>query len=150
VKTSSNCFAGLLCLLPGVFLLAGCAADFSNRPGDDWDRRWDARNDHGVDPMTVRVTSPELQFPQLLGQDVLIHLRRDALGMGGGTSPVGLNTDGPGRNALALRGIYRGQDGAWVRLEREGGTTLFLPIDLILAVEAATQQETLQPPEARQ
>ena len=72
----------------------------------------------------------------LVGREVRVHLRRDALGMGG-TSPLGLNADGPALDAFSVTGTYRGHDGGWLRIEREDGTMLYLPAGLVLTVEAA-------------
>ena len=128
--------------------LAGCTIYASEGSGEgrgDDGGRWESRGGSdrasavrggavdGAGPM--RVTVSEGRFPRLDGQQVVVHLRRDALGAGGSGPVAGLNVDGPNRSAFSVSGTYRGQDGDWVMIQQPDGRTTYIPMNAILAVE---------------
>ena len=117
--------AALLACCAGI---AGCTINASEGDSDD---HWDD------DPVDLRHSASAAPSPLpsgLVGREVTLHLRRDALGMSG-AGPIGLNLDGPVREDSSVTGIYRGRDGDWIRLERPDGGTLYVNSAQVLAAE---------------
>ena len=74
-------------------------------------------------------------LPLQQGTEVVVHLRRDAIGYAG-NSAAGFDVDGPGRGAFSIVGTY--VDNAspdWIALDREG-RRFHVSVANVLAIEA--------------
>ena len=78
------------------------------------------------------------------GDQVTVHLRRDAVGLAGPT-PAGLGYGGPTREALSVSGTYVGDTPGWVTLDTDDGRRLSIPVAQVLAVETAAPATTTRP-----
>ncbi len=114
--------------------LAGCTV-YADGRGDGWDGEMNRSQDVRVrQAVPDRAGGPGALPLGLVGKEVRIQLRRDALGMSG-TGVVGVNLDGPVRDDVSVTGVYRGREGDWLRLERDGGRMMYIPTAHVLAVE---------------
>src|SRR5690606_33356690 len=128
--------------------LSGCTIYASDHDGrweeDGWvDRRPSASWGDGGAAWAVPAQGPGALPSSLVGQQVYVHLRRDAMGMSG--AGMGVNVQGDTRDSFSVFGAYRGREGDWLRIERDGGSIVYIPADQVLAVETVGPGSTTQP-----
>jgi hypothetical protein len=85
-----------------------------------------------TDPRTGEAAGPSPLAP-LVGRNVKVQFRRDALGVAAG-APISPTAQGPGGRAVHLVGTVRSVTGGWLVLERERNT-YWIPHSTILVIE---------------
>ena len=78
------------------------------------------------------------------GSRIIVHLRRDAVGLAGST-PAGLDYGGPLRSALQAQGTLVQASQGWIVMDAGNNRRLCLPVDQVLAVEAVVPAEPPTP-----
>ena len=79
---------------------------------------------------------------QLIGRNVKVQLRRDALGLSAtSNAPVPITGQGPGGRAVSINGTVRSASGGWIVLEREK-VSYWIPQAAILLIETSDAPAT--------
>ena len=79
---------------------------------------------------------------QLVGRNVKVQFRRDALGLSAtSNAPVPITGQGPGGRAVSINGTVRSASGGWLVLEREQAS-YWIPQAAILLIETSDESTT--------
>jgi len=149
---------GLL-VLPAVLLL-GCRADREREapttivvrdaaaPSADA-REYDSgdRSPHRIevvvsDPRTSGGATGPSPLSALVGRNVRVQFRRDALGSAA-PAPVPPTGQGPGGRSVSVSGFVRSASGGWIVLERDKGS-YYVSLASVLMIEQTDEPTTAQ------